>query len=369
MSKYYHQISFSSNYNPDKCFSVDRNNLDISHNPMQMLTMSRNEAVVPGMPDPVSITFCFKQHGEDTADLTIQICGSGAIRCGLRFVRSTVLDLVRELIRHRVRFGAGTSGIRKHMHLRKTDLVEKSQRGFVVLLRFPRKTGDQIRCQCASRKRGAKTCADGLEKRSVILAVHSPQRAVASALQRKMEMVAYCIAFRQTRTKLLCYHGRLQRAETKPHLRRTRMRRKDGVCKVRSAGKIDTVRSDFDSREDEFEKSLTRESFCLRSNVFKRQAADTASGKWDHTIRTEVRAAILYFHHSACSAIHRAGRERLKRKAMKRIIHKPALLSLAQDLYNIRDKGVLIAAAVDDVRPDLAPRPPETAATSSRRQR
>ena len=63
-------------------------------------------------------------------------------------------------------------------------------------------------------------------------------------------------------------------------------------------------------------------------------------------------AAVLNFEHGAGAAGDGARGQRLEHTALERIVHKGLKLPHLKRLENVRDKGVLIAAAVHDVGAD-----------------
>ena len=99
------------------------------------------------------------------------------------------------------------------MHLRQLTLPDEIQAFFKIRFRLAGKAHDEIGRNGAEGKSLAQKAARRKIFCGGIFPVHAPQRAVAAALQRKVEMGADIAVCRADAHKLCVHRARLQRAE------------------------------------------------------------------------------------------------------------------------------------------------------------
>ena len=90
----------------------------------------------------------------------------------------------------------------------------------------------------------------------------------------------------------------------------------------------------------------------LTRHFIQRQAADAAARIRDDAVGAEIVAAVLDLQHRARAAVGRARRQRLKVKALERIIHARDGRVLVERTQNVIHKRLLAAAAVHHVCAD-----------------
>ena len=90
----------------------------------------------------------------------------------------------------------------------------------------------------------------------------------------------------------------------------------------------------------------------LTRHFIQRQAADAAARIRDDAVGAEIVAAVLNLQHRARAAVGRARRQRLKVKALERVIHARDGRVLTERTQNVIHKRLLAAAAMYHVGAD-----------------
>ena len=167
-----------------------------------------------------------------------------------------------------------------------------------------------------------------------------------------MEMIADLPRGGDGAAELLRDDGGLERSEAQTQARRGLGGGDDGVRKVRLPLEVLPVGRDLDPGEDELAVALGIEGRALRRDLPKRKGADAAARVGDDAVGAEIVAAVLNLEHGAGAPGDGARRQRLEHAALERIVHEGLKLPRLEGLDDVRDKGVLIAAAMHDVGAD-----------------
>ena len=293
-----------------------------------------------------------EQNGQRLADLLHQIALLAGIGHALCLMRARRFDRVAELLRHGVRLRARAAGVRENMHGRKADLLQKRHCGRLICLRLAGEARDHVRRERTAREIPPQPLDAGEKLCSIIFAVHARERAVASALQREMEMPADLPGRGGAAAEVLRDDRRLDRAEAQTHLRRGGGDRLHGVGQRQLTRQIPAVGRDLDAGQHQLPIALGGQMRRLTRHFLQRQTADAAARIRDDTVGAEIIAAVLDLQHRARAAVGRARRQRLKVKALERIIHARDGRVLTERTQNVIHKCLLAAAAMYHVGAD-----------------
>ena len=179
-------------------------------------------------------------------------------------MRAAVFYCMRKLTGQAVSRGAGAAGVRKDMEFGKSAAAKKVQRRGVVFIRLPGKAGDEITRQSAAREVLPKERRPRQKECGVVLAVHGFQGAVASGLQREVEMPADLACRGEAAAEVLGDDGRFQGTEPQAHVSGSCGDRFDEIGKRRGTIQVEAVRRDFDAGDHQFPEALLRKpaGFC-----------------------------------------------------------------------------------------------------------
>ena len=145
---------------------------------------------------------------------------------------------------------------------------------------------------------------------------------------------------------------RLKGTQAQTHLRRGRGNRLHSVGQCQRARQIPAVGRDLDAGQHQLPVALGGQMRRLTRHFIQRQAADAAARIRDDAVGAEIVAAVLNLQHRARAAVGRARRQRLKVKALERIIHARDGRVLTECAQNVIHERLLAAAAVHHVGTD-----------------
>ena len=163
---------------------------DIFHKTAQIISRRADQAIVIRVADPASAVLRLEKNRKRLSDLLRKIALLAGVGHALRFMRARGFHRVAELLRHGIGLRAGTAGIRKHVHGRKADPLQKRDRRRLISLRFTGEARDHVRRERTPREIPPQPPGAGKKLGRIVFAVHARERAVAAALQREVKMTA-----------------------------------------------------------------------------------------------------------------------------------------------------------------------------------
>ena len=201
-------------------------------------------------------TGLLKQHGNYLAHAGEQVFfveGGGNLACP---GGPLLLYIFRHLL-HIRRLGSGADGVGKNMDLREAAAADIVQGSGKLLLRFPGKTHDQVRCQGAVGEEAVQQAGRFGEAGGVVPAIHAAQGRIAAGLEGEVEMGAEIFKRRRPAAELLRNGTGLQAAQADTHSPGSGGHRLQKVDEALLPRQVLAPGGDLDAREHHLPIALT----------------------------------------------------------------------------------------------------------------
>ena len=186
------------------------------------------------------------------------------------------------------------------MYFRETDFPREIHALYKFLVRFARKTDNNIGRYRASRKRFPQAFNNVLVLFRVILTVHTFQHHIAARLQRQVKMRTKPFDLAEFRYFIICYHLGFKRTQTYPF----NARLFNGFQRVgQPKSQILTVTAEIYPRQNNFVMSVRNALRRLFGYFLQRQRTHTPARRRNYAVGTETVAAVLDFQKRAGSVL------------------------------------------------------------------